>query len=64
MDEPKSRIRELCLLELPRCECGLETDDGGPPADALGKAVNHLRETCREKAIRIQGVPIPTIIYD
>ena len=62
--DAKSRIRELFLLELPPCECGLETEDGGPPADALGKAVNHLRDTCRENAIRISGVPIPTIIYD
>ena len=62
--DAKSRIRELFLLELPPCECGLLTDDGGPPADELGKAVNHLRDTCRENAIRISGVPIPTIIYD
>ena len=52
------------MLELPPCECGLEMEDGGPPADELGKAVNHLRETCRVNAIRISGVPIPTIIYD
>ena len=62
--QTKSRIRELFLIELPSCECGLEVEDGGPPADELGKAVNYLRETCREGAVRIHGVPIPTIIYD
>ena len=64
VEESKSRLRELFLLELPPCECGLLQEDGGPPPDELGKAVNHLRETCRVNAVRISGVPIPTIIYD
>ena len=52
VEESRSRLRELWLLEVPPAECGLDEDDPTPP-DALGTALNFLRETCRLNNVKV-----------
>merc|ERR1712029_188609 len=54
VEESKSRLRELWLLEVPAAQCGLDEDDPtwGHPCP-LGAALNLLRETCRLNNVKV-----------
>ncbi len=48
---PRPRLREFWLLEVPDAYRG--SDDGKIDPDPLGRALNDLKEVCRQMAIRI-----------
>jgi len=54
VEESKSRLRELWLLEVPPAECGLDEDEPtwGKPCP-LGEGLNTLRETCRQNNVKV-----------
>ena len=51
VENSKSRLRELWLLEVPPHNCGNEEEDD--PPDALGAACNELKETCRLNNVKV-----------
>ena len=50
---PKSRLRELWLLEVPPAYCGYKDGDPQDTPDELGAAFNHLRDVCKQNNVRV-----------
>ena len=50
---PKSRLRELWLLDVPPAYCGYHDGDPQDLPDELGAALNHLREVCKQNNVRV-----------
>ena len=50
-DNPRSRLRELWLLEVPDAFRGSEDGKTGP--EPLGRALNDLKEFCRLASVKV-----------